>query len=195
MGPGPHGLGCAIAAQQLTSEVAVVGLSGDEGRLRDARRLGVAYTHVVGERPLEQCFLFEDGSGPDVVVDLTQSHDVLQAALVTVSKGGRIVLAGHKVNSFSTDQLPTLSQRELSVLGVSGPTYSSVSAAIKYLDHNSEQMKGLNTLICGLDDVEGGLHAVAGEEGLRPTHAVIVDTSGDGNSRYSSRGTDRGGVS
>lgn len=195
VGPGPHGLGCAMAAQRLTSEVAVVGLSGDEGRLRDARRLGVPATHIVGERPLDQCFRFEDGAGPDVVIDLTRSHDVLQAAITNMSKGGRIVLAGHKPEQFSTDQLPVLSQRELRVLGVSGPTYNSVSSAIKYLDRSSQQMEGLNTLICGIEDVERAFRVVAGEEGLRPTHAVIAGSSSDDDSHDISVSTERGGVS
>lgn len=173
VGPGPHGLGCVIAARQLASEVRVVGLPGDEGRLRDAHLLGADHTHAVEDGELSGCFQFSDGLSPNVVVDLTPSDDVLSTAITAVESGGRIVLAGHKPKHPSGADFSRIARKELRVLGVSGPTYNSVRAALKHLDRNVATMKQLDTKVYGIEDAERALRAVSGDDVERPTHAII----------------------
>src|SRR5690606_17056215 len=90
IGPGTIGMLCALIAQLMGAEVAVVGLSTDRKRLDVAAAYGL---HAIGG-DASQWAKELDGLGADCVIDSAGVSATLQQAIEWVRPSGQIVKVG-----------------------------------------------------------------------------------------------------
>jgi alcohol dehydrogenase len=180
LGPGPQGIGCAIAARLRGAEVALVGLERDAARLDVAADLGVAralalpkgsaaaesaaaVARLVGDEPI------------DVVIDATGAGPAKELALDLVRPLGTIVNAGVPAPARAPiDWLRVLLKEVTIVSPLSHP--HSVEPALRIGSELLERGLDPGRLISHvfpLAEAERALRAAAYELDERPTKVAI----------------------
>lgn len=173
IGPGPHGLGCVLAASRVAAEVTVVGREGDERRLADAMAMGADVTHSSDGQDITELLLANDAAGPDVVVDLTPSWDVVASAIAAAPKKGRLILAGKKpATAFHLDSV-AIGRKELQVRGVAGSS-QCIRSALELIRQSSERAAAIDTVTFGLRDAEEAILTVGRRGSRESTHTLVV---------------------
>lgn len=114
IGVGPIGLGVAQFARDAGARV--IALDVDAERLRFARgHMGVVETVPAGAGAIARIAELTDGDMPTVVFDATGSAASMNAALLCVAHGGRLVLVGLTRQELHWPH-PELHKREITVL-------------------------------------------------------------------------------
>jgi alcohol dehydrogenase len=177
-GPGPEGLGCALAARQAgASTVVVTGLAADAPRLALARELGATHTLVADQEDVvARVRELTHGEGPQVVLDVTGSPRALPLSLEMVRRQGTVVLGGlmgtSTATSLYTDQFIW---KEIRLQGVYTHSAESTRAAVKLVESRQFPLERMVTHHFSLDDAEQAVRAAGGElPELRPIKTVIV---------------------
>jgi alcohol dehydrogenase len=202
VGVGQHGLAAVAAARRCgAGTVVAVGRSGDDARLRAAKRLGADLvinadqedwaaavrdatirdgTGRDGTAPDATGHAPDGPSGADVLVDTTPgATDVLESAAGCVAVGGRIVVAGLKHGQSSPVPTDVLVRREIEVRGVAARESWAIDSAMAWIAEDPELFAAFSSVTVGLRDVEHALLALGGEaEGERPVHAVVLPSGG-----------------
>jgi alcohol dehydrogenase len=177
-GPGPEGLGCALAAKEAgAATVIVTGLSSDAPRLALARELGADHTLVADEEDvLARVRALTDGEGPRLVVDVTGSARALPLSLEMVRRQGTVILGGlmgtSTATSLYTDQFIW---KEIRLQGVYTHSAESTQAAVKLVESRRYPLERMVTHRFSLDEAEQAVRAAGGERpDLQPIKTVIV---------------------
>lgn len=127
-GPGPIGLAiCALLVGLGTHKVVVVGVPGDEARLRTATKLGVdaavlADAHLRGQ-------LMTLASGYDVVFDCAGHPSIPTDALKLLNRGGQLILVGISDRQFSMP-MDQVVRGEMRVEGSYGITHATLEETL-----------------------------------------------------------------
>lgn len=117
LGPGPVGLLEAMVTRLAgAASVVVAGMSGDEGRLDVAAKMGLETVNLSGQNLVEVLAARTEGRGADLIFDCAGGSEAFNLAVATVRKGGEIVLVGAgRPGPFDQNQLIL---KELRVVGV-----------------------------------------------------------------------------
>jgi threonine dehydrogenase-like Zn-dependent dehydrogenase len=129
-GPGPIGLSIASLLVGLKAgKVVVVGIQGDEDRLKLAREIGVHHTVITNQQIVEQIVEIENGF--DGVFDCSGHSSVPPLAIKILKKGGELVLVGISTNEFSLP-MDQIVRGEIQIKGSYGITSNTYHRVIQY---------------------------------------------------------------
>ncbi|NMH97368.1 zinc-dependent alcohol dehydrogenase [Pseudonocardia acidicola] len=163
-GPGPHGLGCVIAAREAgAGTIVVTGTARDAPRLAVARELGAdVVVDVDAEDPVARVAEITGGRLADLVVDVTAgAPDAFGAALRLAGFGGTVVVAGARHRGCPDVAVDTIFLKELTVRGVYGRDSRAVRPAIALIESGRYPLHRLVTHSFALEDTAAALDAFA----------------------------------
>lgn len=135
LGPGAHGLGCVVAAQEAGArQVILVGLSTDAGRLAVGAKLGAsAVLRSDAEDIADEVRGRTGGAGAQVVIEVTGSPEAAGLAVRLARHGGRVVLAGGASAPAPGFPVDLITARELAILGVRGHEGHDIARALRLI--------------------------------------------------------------
>lgn len=135
LGPGAHGLGCVVAAQEAGArQVMLVGLSSDAGRLAVGTTLGASAVLRSDVDDVEaEVRGRTNGLGAEVVIEVTGSPEAASLAMRLARHGGRVVLAGGSPGSVPNFPADLITSREIQVRGVRGHSGHDIARALRLI--------------------------------------------------------------
>ncbi len=180
-GPGQHGLGCVLGARLAgAGTIIVVGTDKDRHRLSVATSLGADHVVSIDDgSAVEQIREITNGEMANVVLDVTtRAPDATGDALMMAAIGATIVVAGAKEGRPATNFMSDLMLlNELTVKGVYGHDYTSVSRALTLIESGDYPLDLLCTHTFGLDRADEALRTLGGEGEADAIHITIVPGS------------------
>lgn len=151
-GPGPIGLGIASLLSGLGAKsIIMVGIPGDEKRLRKAKDLGVHHTIMTSDNLIDD--LLNYNNGYDVVFDCSGHHSVPGNASKVLKKGGQIILVGISTNALSLD-MDQIVRGEIQVKGSYGVTKETFKKTLEYAKDDIFPFEKLVTGNYGIKDAK-----------------------------------------
>ncbi|GAB4114485.1 MAG: zinc-binding dehydrogenase [Candidatus Caldatribacteriota bacterium] len=137
LGPGPFGLMIAQVAQAIGSQVILLGVEGDEKRLKWAKRMGMDLTFKLKKKDLEQ--ERENIVGKereiDVVFECSGSKAAVEYGLKILRKGGRFIQAGIVQYPVTLNLDQWLFDQELTLIGTRTQKPSSWDKALDLVNN------------------------------------------------------------
>jgi threonine dehydrogenase-like Zn-dependent dehydrogenase len=181
LGPGAHGLGCVVAAQEAGArQVILIGLSTDAARLAVGTSLGAsAVARSDADDVEEEVRQRTDGHGAQVVIEATGAPEAAGLAVRLARHGGRVVLAGG-ANTPATDfPIDVIGRREVRVLGVRGHDGRDISRALRLLGSGRYEVDAMTAAPVSLADGADLLTALCsgGPAHDLPHHVMLPDSS------------------
>ncbi|EHB59240.1 L-threonine 3-dehydrogenase [Mycolicibacterium rhodesiae JS60] len=180
LGSGQRGLCCAVAARESgAGQVMITGLSRDAEKLALAPRFGASHCLDVDRvDTVEAVREYTDGHGVDLVIDTVPGAVApLHAAVEVLRPGGRLVLAGVRGADAGSFPLEQFRVKQLSMVGVSGVTTSSVQRAVTTIAEGSYPFRELHTHIFDLADAESAIRALGDLDDVAhervPIHVIV----------------------
>lgn len=177
-GPGQHGLGCVLGARLAgAGTIIVVGTNADQNRLKVATTLGADHVIQVEDgSAAEQILNLTNGAGADVVIEVTSgAPGVLAQAVGAARVGATVVVAGlHEMRPATHFLSDELVLKEITVRGVYGHDWLSVSKAIEILESDRYPLAELCTHTFSLGDADQALRTLGGEGDTDPIHVTVV---------------------
>lgn len=130
-GPGPIGLyALQIAVAEGAKKIIIVGARGDEERLELAKNLGADITiNIANEDPVEVIKKITDGKMADVIIEATGVAPAVDICLKSLSKNGRLSLAGIFHQKAHIDLAPIV-RKEFTIFGSICYTWLDFQACI-----------------------------------------------------------------
>lgn len=177
-GPGPHGLGCVVAAREAgAGAIIVTGTGRDATRLAVARKLGAdVVIDVESEDAVARVAEITQGRLADLVLDVTAgAPEAFDAALDLAGIGGTIVVAGAKHRESPNVAVDKIFLKELTVRGVYGRDSRAVRPAIALIESGRYPLHELVTHTFALEDTATALRAFTRSDPLvDPVHICVM---------------------
>ncbi len=161
MGNGTIGLLAALIAQKEAKQVIVAGRSKEKEEF--TKSVGLENVVDTNSDLKEQIDKITDGNGVDVVIECVGSNDSIESSILTVKKGGTIVLTG---NPYGDLNLPKASywkilRKELTVKGTWNSSYNDTcndwKDCIKMIENGEIDISKLVTHAFKMEDYEHAL--------------------------------------
>lgn len=173
-GPGPQGLSMTTVADQMGfSPIVVVGVPGDEARLREAEKRGADVTICREPNDLVSETLERTGTA-DVVVNLTGIADSVQQSVELVSRNGTIVhasLVGEQPSEVYFDKMVRMN---VNMQGVLSRTASHTRQAVRLLEDRPDLFDRMVTDKYPVREADNAIRDAAGEfDGPTPLKVAI----------------------
>ncbi len=159
VGPGALGLASTVVAHHCgAGAVVIVGLPGDEARLKFAARCGATHTLVADADDIAlRVKKLLGGELPALVIEASGSQDGLRSALSLVRPAGKCVIAGTTGKATPINFDPIV-RNEIQILGGLGQSWD-VEAAIRILESGRYPIEQMVTCTYPLERAEQALHA------------------------------------
>jgi L-iditol 2-dehydrogenase len=160
-GPGPIGL--AIASLLIgfkTDKIIMVGVPGDEERLKKAKELGVDHTIITSETIVDDILNIMNGS--DFVFDCSGHYSVPQNAVKLMKKGGQLVLVGISTSAFSVE-MDQIVRGEIQIKGSYGITRETFERTIEYAAQDDFPFEKLVSGSYKINDAKEAFEAALGK--------------------------------
>lgn len=120
IGCGPIGL-MAISVAKAAGATAVLAFDVNEYRLQLAKQMGATEViHSLREDPVEKAGLLTDGTGVDIVLEMSGNPEAIRQGLRMVTLGGRVSLLGLPTEMVKLDIANDIVFKGLTVQGIVG---------------------------------------------------------------------------
>ncbi|MCQ4160338.1 alcohol dehydrogenase catalytic domain-containing protein [Roseomonas sp. GC11] len=144
LGPGPIGLGIALFAEAAGAEVVLAGV-GDAARLATARAVCGATAIDLAGTDLPAALAAAGQSAPfDAVIEAAGATPAIEAGLLRLRKGGRLVVAGIHARPAPID-LTRLVRMEQSIHGAYRAPIADWSRVLAFMLRNTEKVRAMVT--------------------------------------------------
>ena len=169
LGAGQRGIAAVVAARAAgAGTIIITGLASDAHKLALAREFGAGHTIVVdgdaAENTVERVTEITGGDMADVVLELTpMAAEPITDALLSVRRGGRVVLAGLKGNREIPVRTDLMINRALTVRGAFGVDARGMEDAIALIESRRFPLEKMHTHTFGLDDAALAIETLGGE--------------------------------
>jgi threonine dehydrogenase-like Zn-dependent dehydrogenase len=169
LGAGQRGIAAVVAARASgAGTVIITGLAADAHKLALAREFGADHTIVVdgdaAENTVERVSEITGGDMADVALELTpMAAEPITDALLSVRRGGRVVLAGLKGNREIPVRTDLMINRALTVRGAFGVDARGMEDAIALIESRRFPLEKMHTHTFGLDDAALAIETLGGE--------------------------------
>lgn len=140
-GPGPIGLFCVqLARIGGSSRIIVVGIKGDEQRLKAAKELGATTTIIAENNISEEILQSNHGKYVDIIIDAAGPPIVLRHALDVIKRGGQIVKVGWSPIPFNASLDPLIT-KAVTLKGHFGYDYNSWQKVLELIEEGKLEYK------------------------------------------------------
>ncbi len=169
LGAGQRGIAAVVAARAAgAGTIIITGLAADAHKLALAREFGADHTIVVdgdaAENTVERVTEITGGDLADVALELTpMAAEPITDALLSVRRGGRVVLAGLKGNREIPVCTDLIINRALTVRGAFGVDARGMEDAIALIESRRFPLEKMHTHTFGLDDTALAIETLGGE--------------------------------
>jgi threonine dehydrogenase-like Zn-dependent dehydrogenase len=169
LGAGQRGIAAVVAARAAgAGTIIITGLASDAHKLALAREFGADHTIVVdGDAAcstVERVTEITGGDLADVALELTpMAAEPITDALLSVRRGGRVVLAGLKGNREIPLRTDLIINRALTVRGAFGVDARGMEDAIALIESRRFPLEKMHTHTFGLDDAALAIETLGGE--------------------------------
>ena len=169
LGAGQRGIAAVVAARAAgAGTIIITGLAADAHKLALARDFGADHTIVVdgdaAENTVERVSEITGGDLADVALELTpMAAEPITDALLSVRRGGRVVLAGLKGNREIPLRTDLMINRALTVRGAFGVDARGMEDAIALIESRRFPLGKMHTHSFGLDDAALAIETLGGE--------------------------------
>jgi threonine dehydrogenase-like Zn-dependent dehydrogenase len=169
LGAGQRGIAAVVAARAAgAGTVIITGLASDTHKLALAREFGADHTIVVdGDSAcstVERVAEITGGDMADLALELTpMAAEPITDALLSVRRGGRVVLAGLKGNREIPLRTDVMINRALTVRGAFGVDARGMQDAIALIESRRFPLEKMHTHTFGLDDAGLAIETLGGE--------------------------------
>ncbi len=169
LGAGQRGIAAVVAARAAgAGAIIITGLASDAHKLALARELGADHTIVVdgdaAENTVERVSEITGGDMADLALELTpMAAEPITDALLSVRRGGRVVLAGLKGNREIPVRTDLMINRALTVRGAFGVDARGMEDAIALIESRRFPLEKMHTHTFGLDDAALAIETLGGE--------------------------------
>jgi threonine dehydrogenase-like Zn-dependent dehydrogenase len=169
LGAGQRGIAAVVAARAAgAGTIIITGLAADAHKLALARDFGADHTIVVdgdaAENTVERVSEITGGDLADVALELTpMAAEPITDALLSVRRGGRVVLAGLKGNREIPLRTDLIINRALTVRGAFGVDARGMQDAIALIESRRFPLGKMHTHSFGLDDAALAIETLGGE--------------------------------
>jgi threonine dehydrogenase-like Zn-dependent dehydrogenase len=169
LGAGQRGIAAVVAARAAgAGTIIITGLAADAHKLALARDFGADHTIVVdgdaAENTVERVSEITGGDLADVALELTpMAAEPITDALLSVRRGGRVVLAGLKGNREIPLRTDLMINRALTVRGAFGVDARGMQDAIALIESRRFPLGKMHTHSFGLDDAALAIETLGGE--------------------------------
>jgi threonine dehydrogenase-like Zn-dependent dehydrogenase len=169
LGAGQRGIAAVVAARAAgAGTIIITGLAADAHKLALARDFGADHTIVVdgdaAENTVERVSEITGGNMADVALELTpMAAEPVTDALLSVRRGGRVVLAGLKGNREIPVRTDLMINRALTVRGAFGVDARGMEDAIALIESRRFPLERMHTHTFGLDDAALAIETLGGE--------------------------------
>jgi threonine dehydrogenase-like Zn-dependent dehydrogenase len=169
LGAGQRGIAAVVAARAAgAGTIIITGLAADAHKLALARDFGADHTIVVdghaAENTVERVCEITDGDLADLALELTpMAAEPITDALLSVRRGGRVVLAGLKGNQEIPLRTDLMINRALTVRGAFGVDARGMEDAIALIESRRFPLEKMHTHSFGLDDAALAIETLGGE--------------------------------
>jgi threonine dehydrogenase-like Zn-dependent dehydrogenase len=169
LGAGQRGIAAVVAACAAgAGTIIITGLAADAHKLALARDFGADHTIVVdgdaAENTVERVSEITGGNMADVALELTpMAAEPVTDALLSVRRGGRVVLAGLKGNREIPVRTDLMINRALTVRGAFGVDARGMEDAIALIESRRFPLERMHTHTFGLDDAALAIETLGGE--------------------------------
>jgi threonine dehydrogenase-like Zn-dependent dehydrogenase len=169
LGAGQRGIAATVAARAAgAGTIIITGLAADAHKLALAREFGADHTIVVdGDAAcstVERVSEITGGDLADLALELTpMAAEPITDALLSVRRGGRVVLAGLKGNREIPVRTDLMINRALTVRGAFGVDARGMEDAIALIESRRFPLEKMHTHTFGLDDAALAIETLGGE--------------------------------
>ena len=169
LGAGQRGIAAVVAARAAgAGTIIITGLAADAHKLALARDFGADHTIVVdgdaAENTVERVSEITGGDLADLGLELTpMAAEPITDALLSVRRGGRVVLAGLKGNREIPLRTDLIINRALTVRGAFGVDARGMEDAIALIESRRFPLGKMHTHSFGLDDAALAIETLGGE--------------------------------
>jgi threonine dehydrogenase-like Zn-dependent dehydrogenase len=169
LGAGQRGIAAVVAARAAgAGTIIITGLAADAHKLALARGFGADHTIVVdgdaAENTVERVSEITGGDLADLALELTpMAAEPITDALLSVRRGGRVVLAGLKGNREIPVRTDLMINRALTVRGAFGVDARGMEDAIALIESRRFPLEKMHTHTFGLDDAALAIETLGGE--------------------------------
>jgi threonine dehydrogenase-like Zn-dependent dehydrogenase len=169
LGAGQRGIAAVVAARAAgAGTIIITGLAADAHKLALAREFGAGHTIVVdgdaAENTVQRVTEITGGDMADVALELTpMAAEPITDALLSVRRGGRVVLAGLKGNREIPVRTDLMINRALTVRGAFGVDARGMEDAIALIESRRFPLEKMHTHTFGLDDAALAIETLGGE--------------------------------
>jgi threonine dehydrogenase-like Zn-dependent dehydrogenase len=169
LGAGQRGIAAVVASRAAgAGTIIITGLAADAHKLALAREFGADHTIVVdGDAAcstVERVSEITGGDLADVALELTpMAAEPITDALLSVRRGGRVVLAGLKGNREIPVRTDLMINRALTVRGAFGVDARGMEDAIALIESRRFPLEKMHTHTFGLDDAALAIETLGGE--------------------------------
>ncbi len=169
LGAGQRGIAAVVAARAAgAGTIIITGLASDAHKLALAREFGADHTIVVdgdaAENTVDRVTEITGGDMADVALELTpMAAEPITDALLSVRRGGRVVLAGLKGNREIPVRTDLMINRALTVRGAFGVDARGMEDAIALIESRRFPLEKMHTHTFGLDDAALAIETLGGE--------------------------------
>ena len=169
LGAGQRGIAAVVAARAAgAGTIIITGLASDAHKLALAREFGADHTIVVdgdaAENTVDRVTEITGGDMADVALELTpMAAEPITDALLSVRRGGRVVLAGLKGNREIPVRTDLMINRALTVRGAFGVDARGMEDAIALIESRRFPLEKMHTHTFGLDDASLAIETLGGE--------------------------------
>jgi threonine dehydrogenase-like Zn-dependent dehydrogenase len=169
LGAGQRGIAAVVAARATgAGTIIITGLAADAHKLALAREFGADHTIVVdgdaAENTVERVSEITGGDMADVALELTpMAAEPITDALLSVRRGGRVVLAGLKGNREIPVRTDLMINRALTVRGAFGVDARGMEDAIALIESRRFPLEKMHTHTFGLGDAALAIETLGGE--------------------------------
>lgn len=162
IGPGPHGLGCVVAAREIGARsVTVVGLPRDSARLAVATKLGAAA--LVLSEPEEVVAALHDATGgrmAQTILNTANSPAALDLAVALAGERATIVQIGVTTAPSTAFPVRDVWRKALTIRGVRGRPSRVIQAALALIASGRHPLELLCTHEFGVERAQEALELV-----------------------------------
>ncbi|PLR82264.1 alcohol dehydrogenase [Bacillus canaveralius] len=174
-GPGQQGLACALAAKYVGAEVIVTGRRTSAHRLELAKELGIDHTiNIQTEDMYQTVDAITGGKMVDIVLDVTSGGtEPIRQAISVANKNAKIILGAYKYQVLSGLEIDEVIHKTLTIKGVRGHSYKSVSMARDCIASNKFPLCLLNSHNYPLDQTDQALKTAGGVGEPKPLLVTV----------------------
>lgn len=166
-GPGPVGLFCVqLAKIGGASRIIVVGVKGDEQRLKIAKELGANATIIAENTVSEEILQSNHGEYVDIVMDTAGPPIVLKHALDVIKRGGQIVKVGWSPIPFNMS-LDLLVNKAVTLKGHWGYDYISWQKVLRLVEEDKLKYKPLISDVFPMSRWKEGFDKMKNKEAIK----------------------------